>query len=137
MCKPCGQNKKAEIKENLLITLANSPLPAIFRQKGTGVHLNCQLGKQPLNEKTKDEGLNCSGRKKAQEKNGKKEERKTKSFFCEFWEKIKPGKPGSKIEEKKERKLYWQRGRGITMIGKIYLKMHGSNYEQVTVQQGL
>lgn len=74
MCKPCGQNKKAEIKENLLITLANSPLPAIFRQKGTGVHLNCQLGKQPLNEKTKDEGLNCSGRKRMARK--KKEKQK-------------------------------------------------------------
>lgn len=63
------------------------------------MYINFKQARRPLEEeKAEDEGLICSGRKKAQEKNGEEEERTTKSFFCELYvklqEKRKPGRPG-------------------------------------------
>lgn len=53
------------------------------------MYINFKQAKQPLDEeKAEDEGLICSGRKKAQEKKEDEEERKTESFFCELYEKL-------------------------------------------------
>lgn len=53
------------------------------------MYINFKQAKQPLDEeKAEDEGLICSGRKKAQGKKENEEERTTKSFFCELYEKL-------------------------------------------------